>query len=1016
MLKLDWIADFENPPANYRPMPLWVWNGEMSKERIAEMLGQMAEMGMGGVFIHPRAGLVTEYLSEEWFELWAFALHECERLGIECHIYDENSFPSGFGGGNVMANNPCVAAVALVKRTWRQPIVPWREAPETLAAFRVTTDGAYIGPATPEDMAHASMECPITVFDLKQEAPGWWQAGFPYVDLGRAETTDAFLASTHEKYRQKLGAAFGKTIKYVFTDEPTMERSQGIPFSRFLMREFLVRYGYKIEENIALLYYDLPGAEAVRFDYFRLLDHLFTQNFVRRIHDWCERSGLLFTGHFNEHTWPKPDGIPSNMSALRWMQAPGNDLLAFQFTPGALERNALYHLNLKELSSVANQLGRERVLVESCGGGGYEMTPNDFKPLEDFLLVHGVNLLSPHLSYETLSGVRKYDWPQTISDHAPWWRASKTHQDHIARCVTALIRGKEINRVLVLQPDTTAWVRLLDIRDIGSTENQPENPHPLRLSQESLLLELSRRGVDYDLGCEMILEEMGKASDARLKCGERSYELVVIPPETTVLLSSTVRLLGEFLASRGRVISSTSQPTLVDGRPSAAIAVLRDQFAERWSCVEGLAEIAESVASAVPPRVCVSSATHPDLLWRRCELPDGSVLFFFANPWDRPFSGRVELEGQSLASLDSLSGSIAPFESTPARAGRQAFTLDLPQRGHLLLHASPLPVSESRRLPTSDWKEIALGQPAVNRVEENRLLLDCCDLEVGGEIHKGISTIMADQLNWAAQGWGRNPWSFSIQYKKVFIDAKGSPGSGFSVRYPFQIAAGDSVIKTLRLAVERPHLYEIKVNGTALSSDGAKQWFDEEIRSIDAGPLLRRGLNEVVLTASPFHVLCEIAPVYLLGEFALRTASPGFEIVDDVALRPGDWTTQGLPFYPARVRYEWDFSLNAPAECIQLELAEWNGSAAYILVDGIQRGTLVHQPYISTIRGSFAEGNHRLSVEVAGNLRNQMGPHLSKGVPTPWTWGIYPSEGAPDGNQYHFSSTGLTEIRLRQRI
>ncbi len=66
---------FVEPPPIFRPMPLWVWNGAITRERITTSLEQFAALGMGGVFIHPRPGLISEYLSESWFELWACALH-----------------------------------------------------------------------------------------------------------------------------------------------------------------------------------------------------------------------------------------------------------------------------------------------------------------------------------------------------------------------------------------------------------------------------------------------------------------------------------------------------------------------------------------------------------------------------------------------------------------------------------------------------------------------------------------------------------------------------------------------------------------------------------------------------------------------------------------------------------------------------------------------------------------------------------------------------------------------------
>ena len=54
---------FKDPPAEYRSMPLWVWNAELDWSRLKEQLAQFQRQGMGGVFVHPRPGLMTKYLS-----------------------------------------------------------------------------------------------------------------------------------------------------------------------------------------------------------------------------------------------------------------------------------------------------------------------------------------------------------------------------------------------------------------------------------------------------------------------------------------------------------------------------------------------------------------------------------------------------------------------------------------------------------------------------------------------------------------------------------------------------------------------------------------------------------------------------------------------------------------------------------------------------------------------------------------------------------------------------------------
>ena len=92
-------ALFKNPPREYSTGPLWVWNDMLTEEQIRDTLRDLAGQKVKQVFVHPRPGLMTPYLSADWFRLWKVALDEAERLDMNVWIYDENSYPSGFAGG-----------------------------------------------------------------------------------------------------------------------------------------------------------------------------------------------------------------------------------------------------------------------------------------------------------------------------------------------------------------------------------------------------------------------------------------------------------------------------------------------------------------------------------------------------------------------------------------------------------------------------------------------------------------------------------------------------------------------------------------------------------------------------------------------------------------------------------------------------------------------------------------------------------------------------------------------------
>ena len=97
---------FADPPSEYRSAPLWDWNEQISEEGIDFQMKEFKQAGIGGVFVHPRPGLLTEYISDDWFHLFDYTVQKAKELDMKVWIYDENSYPSGFAGGHVPAEMP----------------------------------------------------------------------------------------------------------------------------------------------------------------------------------------------------------------------------------------------------------------------------------------------------------------------------------------------------------------------------------------------------------------------------------------------------------------------------------------------------------------------------------------------------------------------------------------------------------------------------------------------------------------------------------------------------------------------------------------------------------------------------------------------------------------------------------------------------------------------------------------------------------------------------------------------
>ncbi len=957
---------FRDPPREYKPMPQWSWNGEITKERITEQLEQFAEQGCGGLFMHARPGCVNGYITDEWFELWAYALEESQRLGIEFQIYDEFTCPGGLAGGNTVAEDPTVIQHELRLAD--------------LSEIRKGVDVLCYVKESGDSFAKAEKEDATQAIVL---AACEGNGKLPPVDLMQRPATDAFIKTTHDRYRETVGDAFGTDVRFMFCDEPhTFSSSDALPCSRDFMREFYLDHGYRLESRLLDLCLNSSSSTEIRFDFWKTANRLFNENFMKPLHDWCEENKLMFTGHLMENSWPSPRLNPNNMSALRWMQAPGEDLLGFQFDNGEFDRNKLYLLNLKELSSLRNQLGCEWTMVETCGGGGYNLSYPFFKGCEDFTLSFGVNCIDPHLAHATLSGIGKYDWPQTLSDHSPWWRFYKHHAQHVARTNAALSQGQEHNRVLLLMPTTTAWCYYTGGKFDAATGNvAKEKLAVIKESQLDLAFELYQAHVDYDLGDEILLEELGSVEDGKLVMGERQYDVVVIPPAMENLCSSTLNLLKDF-AKNGTLLNM-AEVSLIDGRKSDTAA----RLGTRCTAID-------EIRKALPPQI---EGLPADLITRRVETEEG-VLYFFTNPWPKTIEAELTLPGTSIQSLDTSTGEIRPtaFERDGDAVG---FKLSLLPRGHELLLVSddevePITVSA----PAKTRVDVELA--SIERIKPNLLYIDYCDVEAYGERREDVNTVHAEEFNWQMQGFAGIPWG--KQFRRTIIDRPIKPNTGFSVSYRFRVA--DDFASPLKIGVERAWLYEITLNGKPLDKGAGERWFDPHFRAIpiQAQP----GENVLTLSAKPFHVLCDIMPVYVIGEFSLTPVERGFRIDKVRDLTTGDWSQQGMPFYADVVRYNYSFELAADAENVIVRAGEFQGPVAAVVVDGQEVGPVLHPPYEIVIPGTLTAGKHSVGIDVYGNVKNMMGSHFFTGTPGIWSFQYNP-ESMPPGSDYNFTPNGL---------
>ena len=498
--------DFKNVDKKYRPIPFWSWNEKLDTEQTKRQIGIMDEAGIGGYFMHARGGLLTEYMGDEWFDNIKASIEEGDRRGMHSWAYDENGWPSGFGGGKVNG-----------------------------LGVEYQQKSLHFEPLTEENK-----DAENTVL-IKDGYRYFYRVNEFYVDTLDKKVVARFVEEIYAKYYEK----FGSTFDGFFTDEPQILRGDGYPWSFILEEEFVKRFGYSLVDNLDLLFFDNDGYEIVRIDYWQLVTDLFSSAFFKQIYDYCDSHGYKLTGHLvcEENFMSQLVSNGACMPHYEYFHIPGMDWLG---------RPVSECLTPMQLSSAAAQMGKKQILTETYAASGHSITHNELKRIMEWQMVHGVNLLCTHLEGYSLRGIRKRDYPPAMYYQQPWWADMKVFFDSMSRVGMLIAEGDVNVDTLLIHPQTTAWTIY------NGFEFNTESARKINEYNNAFLADIRAiedKHVEYHLGDETVMRRHGYVEDGKLVIGKMSYSTVVLPTRYIKFLPYTEELLEEFKAAGGRVIT-----------------------------------------------------------------------------------------------------------------------------------------------------------------------------------------------------------------------------------------------------------------------------------------------------------------------------------------------------------------------------------------------------------------------------------------------------------------------------
>ncbi len=1013
---------FAHPTAAYRGTPFWSWNSQLKIDQLLRQIEQFKTMGMGGFHMHPRTGMTTAYLGEDYFKAVNACVEKARQMDMLAWLYDEDRWPSGFAGGLVTKTERYRARYLMFTASrygagkgaaheGSNAVASRNEGGRLLACYEVQLAGgdlAHYRRIDPDAAAAPDHTKWWTYLEVQQ--PSAWYNNLTYVDTLNPRAIERFVEVTHEAYARHLSKDFGGVVPAIFTDEPQFTRKQSLqcatdakdvclPFTDDLFDTYQSAYGERLEEFLPELIWNLPGGRASRARY-RYHDHVaerFAAAFADTCGRWCQKNGIAFTGHLMEEATLQSQtaALGEAMRSYRAFHIPGIDMLC---------DNREYN-TAKQAQSACHQYGREAVLSELYGVTNWNYDFCGHFSQGNWQAALGVTVRVHHLMWQSMAGESKRDYPASMGYQSPWWQEYPFVEDYFARVNTLLTRGKPVVRIGVIHPVESYWLAF-GPADQSKAERETRESNFSRVT-DLLLFAL----LDFDFISESLLPSQSEAKqDATFHVGCMDYDAVVVPAMRTIR-STTLERLETFATAGGTVIFAGEIPSLVDAEPSDRPA----RLAARCQQVE-LTEAA--LLPALEPFRELSS--RGNLLYQMRQDGANRHLFICDTRRAQGIDGirshswgetNLRLRGEwAVMFRDAFSGKSEPWAADYAD-GWTLVRANIPAAGGLLLTLSPGRQTAGTRADLRSWIETSrLDDPvAVSLSEPNVLLLDQAEWRLVGDEHwqPAEEILRLDNLVRARlalpvrTGHICQPWADTAP-SPVLAEVE----MRFTVRSEVPVPGA-------HLAAELPPGSTMRVGeqSVPLLPDG--WWTDEAIETYPL-PTLPAGTHELVLRI-PFKRLPGLEWCYLLGNFGVRVAGKRARIIAPVRqLSFGDWTTQGLPFYGGNVTYHCKLQAAGDHETA-IDVFNFRAPLVVAYLDGVKQSPIALPPYRLNL-GRLKPGPHDLDLTVFGNRINCFGQvHLRD---PNYTW-FGPASWRSSGNawayEYQLKPSGILQAPVLRR-
>ncbi|GHU71205.1 hypothetical protein FACS1894184_17690 [Clostridia bacterium] len=1010
---------FVNPPTEYRGAPFWAWNCDMTPSMLTRQIEILKEMGLGGFHMHSRSGMDVPYLSDRFMGLVQACVEKARAEGMRAYLYDEDRWPSGAAGGLVTKDHQYRARAlrfTIKERDDLQLIARYTIELDTkgcIAGYRRLSEGDSASVNSTNTVQSTNEQLRFAYLEISQSSS--WYNNEAYLDTLSPTAVKRFIDVTHERYAECVGKDFGGVVPSIFTDEPQFSRKHMLgfansvedavlPWTNDFPQTYQAAYGEDVLERLPELFYDLPAGEPseTRYRYHAHISDRFAQAFADQIGKWCGEHNIALTGHMMEEPTllSQTEALGEVMRSLAAFQIPGIDMLC----------DWREYTTAKQAQSIVRQYDREGMLSELYGVTGWHFDFRGHKLQGDWQAALGVTLRVHHLSWVSMRGAAKRDYPASISYQSPWYKEYPIVEDHFARVNTALTRGKPLCRVAVIHPVETYWLQY------GPMEQSHEKRAELDRQFQDLTAGLLNGLIDFDFISEALLPDQSKGQTGKeLTVGSMQYDAVLIPNMRT-MRSGTIDTLTAFAKTGGALFVVGEAPTLENAKQSNRVNELA---AKAKHLPMSLPAILEALEPWRFVDVRDERGVRPSSLVYQARIDGDARWLFIANgaastnpdvPNGKLYTVRIAGDWNPTE-YDTQTGAIKPIDAT-YQNGETRITVPWFDHDSLLLHLKPGQAASvsSAINPNHNhnnrhaWKAPAIpnqtwGVVPIKLSESNVLLLEKAAFQLDGGAWEPVTELLRiekavrERIGYPNRdGHLAQPW-LSPEMKQ------------FEHYVTLQFTVSTEVdVKAPKLAIESPSLCDIKLDGMPVSNKSDGWWVDEAIETV-ALPDFAKGVHTMEIKA-PIGLRTGLEWCYLLGDFGVKLQGAKATLTAPVKeLGFGDWSTQGLPFYAGNVTYELPLSLTADST-VTLEIPQYRNPLMSVALDGQPVGKIIYAPY--TLSLDVKSGAHTVSVTAYGNRANAFGAVHNSNPAERWHGpGAWESLGDAWSDEYRLWPTGV---------